>query len=171
MIIIPIINPTFSHKPMLDPRDHWDLQFHRTSREKPSSSPAATSAARLTSPIYATKVKCDMKRDFNHMILIRYSYDIDMILYDIIHDIHGCVWKCWLNPEKPNGFADHYPVFKWLAIIGNIPHFQTDPHGSAKHDTVTRGQKSFVQLSLWHLWILSTGIQQCNIARRLKVPV
>ena len=23
-------------------------------------------------------------------------------------------------PEKPNGFADHYPVFKWLAIIGNI---------------------------------------------------
>ena len=26
----------------------------------------------------------------------------------------GFVWKCWLNPEKPNGFADHYPVFKWL---------------------------------------------------------
>ena len=22
---------------------------------------------------------------------------------------YGCVWKCWLNPEKPNGFADHYP--------------------------------------------------------------
>ena len=21
-------------------------------------------------------------------------------------------------PEKPNGFADHYPVFKWLYIIG-----------------------------------------------------
>ena len=21
---------------------------------------------------------------------------------------------------KPNGFADDYPVFKWLAIIGNI---------------------------------------------------
>ena len=23
-------------------------------------------------------------------------------------------------PEKPNGFADHYPVFKWLAIIGGL---------------------------------------------------
>ena len=21
---------------------------------------------------------------------------------------------------KPNGFADHYPVFKWLAIIGGL---------------------------------------------------
>ena len=30
-------------------------------------------------------------------------------------------------PEKPNGFADHYPVSKWLAIIGAIPHFQTYP--------------------------------------------
>ena len=26
----------------------------------------------------------------------------------------GFVWKCWLNPIVPNGFADHYPVFKWL---------------------------------------------------------
>ena len=23
-------------------------------------------------------------------------------------------------PFLPNGFADHYPVFKWLAIIGKI---------------------------------------------------
>ena len=23
-------------------------------------------------------------------------------------------------PKKPNGFADHYPYEKWLAIIGNI---------------------------------------------------
>ena len=29
---------------------------------------------------------------------------------------------------KPNGFADHYPVFKWLAIIGNInPTFSDKP--------------------------------------------
>ena len=27
----------------------------------------------------------------------------------------------WLNPIVPNGFAHHYPVFKWLAIIGNTP--------------------------------------------------
>ena len=26
-----------------------------------------------------------------------------------------------LNPEKPNGFADHYPV-------GNIHYFQTNPY-------------------------------------------
>ena len=29
---------------------------------------------------------------------------------------------------KPNGFADHYPVFKWLAIIGKInPTFSDKP--------------------------------------------
>ena len=27
---------------------------------------------------------------------------------------YGCVWKCRENPIVPNGFADHYPVFKWL---------------------------------------------------------
>ena len=33
-----------------------------------------------------------------------------------------------LNPCVPNGFADHYPVFKWLAIIGNInPTFSDKP--------------------------------------------
>ena len=31
-------------------------------------------------------------------------------------------------PEKPNGFADHYPYEKWLAIIGNInPTFSDNP--------------------------------------------
>ena len=29
---------------------------------------------------------------------------------------------------KPNGFADHYPYEKWLAIIGNInPTFSDKP--------------------------------------------
>ena len=33
-----------------------------------------------------------------------------------------------LCTPKPNGFADHYPVFKWLAIIGNInPTFSDKP--------------------------------------------
>ena len=27
--------------------------------------------------------------------------------------VYGCVWKCCV-PHFPNGFADHYPVFKWL---------------------------------------------------------
>ena len=33
-------------------------------------------------------------------------------------------------PIVPNGFHDHYPVFKWLAIIGNInPTFSgPNPH-------------------------------------------
>ena len=31
-------------------------------------------------------------------------------------------------PIVPNGFADHYPYEKWLAIIGGIPHFQTNPY-------------------------------------------
>ena len=32
-----------------------------------------------------------------------------------------------LNPIVPNGFADHYPYDKWLAIIGNInPTFSDD---------------------------------------------
>ena len=33
-----------------------------------------------------------------------------------------------LNPEKPNGFADHYPYEKWLAIIGNIPNIFRQTH-------------------------------------------
>ena len=33
-----------------------------------------------------------------------------------------------IYPIVPNGFADHYPVFKWLAIIGNIyPTFSDKP--------------------------------------------
>ena len=33
-----------------------------------------------------------------------------------------------LNPKKPNGFSDHYPYEKWLAIIGKInPTFSDIP--------------------------------------------
>ena len=34
-----------------------------------------------------------------------------------------------LNPILPNGFADHYPVSKWLFHWECIPHFQTYPLG------------------------------------------
>ena len=39
----------------------------------------------------------------------------------------GTTWVCLkiVYPKKPNGFADHYPYE--MAIIGNIPHFQTYP--------------------------------------------
>ena len=33
----------------------------------------------------------------------------------------GFVWKCWLNPFLPNGFADHYPYEKWLFHWGYTP--------------------------------------------------
>ena len=35
-------------------------------------------------------------------------------LYIYMSSEYGCVLKCRLNPIVPNGFADHYPVFKWL---------------------------------------------------------
>ena len=39
-----------------------------------------------------------------------------------------CVSENVGNTPKPNGFADHYPVFQWLAIIGNInPTFSDKP--------------------------------------------
>ena len=37
----------------------------------------------------------------------------------LIHPYSG-VSENVVYPIEPNGFADHYPVFKWLAIIGNI---------------------------------------------------
>ena len=33
-----------------------------------------------------------------------------------------------LNPIVPNGFADHYPVFKWLSLGILTQHFQTYPY-------------------------------------------
>ena len=39
-------------------------------------------------------------------------------------------WVCLkiVYPIVPNGFADHYPYEKWLAIIGNInPTFSDKP--------------------------------------------
>ena len=35
-------------------------------------------------------------------------------------------------PKKPNGFADHYPYEKWLAIIGNINPTFSGPHPFGK---------------------------------------
>ena len=43
-------------------------------------------------------------------------------------------WVCLKMVSTPNpiGFADHYPVFKWLAIIGNInPTFSDKPKWSS----------------------------------------
>ena len=34
-----------------------------------------------------------------------------------------------LCTPKPNGFADHYPVFKWLFHWEYTQHFQTNPFG------------------------------------------
>ena len=32
-----------------------------------------------------------------------------------------------VSTPKPNGFADHYPVFKWLFHWEYTQHFQTNP--------------------------------------------
>ena len=49
-------------------------------------------------------------------------------------------------PFLPNGFADHYPIFKWLAIIGNInPTFSvTNP------DSIARWMSCPDELSVEH---------------------
>ena len=40
------------------------------------------------------------------------------------------MWVCLKMSctPKPNGFADHYPVFKWLFHWGYTQHFQTNPY-------------------------------------------
>ena len=37
-----------------------------------------------------------------------------------------------VKTPTPNGFADHYPVFKWLFHWEYTQHFQTNPNG--EHD-------------------------------------
>ena len=39
----------------------------------------------------------------------------------------GCVWKCRENPEKTNGFADHYPYEMAISLGILTQHFQTNP--------------------------------------------
>ena len=41
----------------------------------------------------------------------------------------GFIWVCLkiVYPIVPNGFADHYPVFKWLFHWEYTQHFQTNP--------------------------------------------
>ena len=41
-------------------------------------------------------------------------------------------------PKKPNGFADHYPVFKWLFHWGFGPHFQTYPYVDGSWNRTSR---------------------------------
>ena len=51
-----------------------------------------------------------------------------------------------LCTPKPNGFADHYPVF-YGYFIGNIPYFQTNPYGDGSKLT-TPPKKKHRDLSL-----------------------
>ena len=48
-------------------------------------------------------------------------------------NFRGIYWGIWvclkmLCTPKPNGFADHYPVFKWLFHWEYTQHFQTNPY-------------------------------------------
>ena len=53
-------------------------------------------------------------------------------------------------PEKPNGFADHYPT-KNGYFIGGIAHFQTYPNGLVFPSKKTVQIESSLWLAEWHL--------------------
>ena len=44
--------------------------------------------------------------------------------------LYSDIWVCLkiVYPIVPNGFADHYPVFKWLFHWEYTQHFQTNPY-------------------------------------------
>ena len=44
-----------------------------------------------------------------------------VIIYGYNMFIDLCLSENVVYPEKPNGFADHYPVFKWLFHWGYTP--------------------------------------------------
>ena len=90
--------------------------------------------------------------------------------YPLVNLYIGCVWKCCV-PQWPNGFADHYPVFKWLAIIGNIPYFQTNPHNYGK----SRVSVGIPKLFLWPLSMLlcskcSEGRMEMVVSKGSYIP-
>ena len=62
--------------------------------------------------------------------------------------------KCTtLNPIVPNGFADHYPYEKWLAISLGIltQHFQTNPLSVLSFEQLlNHGNPTPVWAELWH---------------------
>ena len=56
-------------------------------------------------------------------------------------------------PIVPNGFADHYPYEKWLAIIGNI-----NPTFSVTNPYSTMGFHHFSWENPLFLWLFSIAI-------------
>ena len=52
------------------------------------------------------------------------------------------IWVCLkiVYPIVPNGFHDHYPYEKWLAIIGNIPNIFRQTHISLVSMSTCRRQ-------------------------------
>ena len=59
------------------------------------------------------------------------SWDVDGSSSISVEDHDSTKWVCLKigNTPKPNGFADHYPVFKWLFHWEYTQHFQTNPNG------------------------------------------
>ena len=53
-------------------------------------------------------------------------------------------------PKKPNGFADHYPVFKWLFHWEYTQHFQTNPYATILTQAFTQSEVSSVFISSSH---------------------
>ena len=64
----------------------------------------------------------------NTFIIQWISHDSPSLNWINPHKSHMGVSENVVYPIVPNGFADHYPVFKWLAIIGNIPNIFSQTH-------------------------------------------
>ena len=69
---------------------------------------------------------------------------------------HNIIWVCLkiVYPFLPNGFADHYPVFKWLFHWEYTQHFQTNPYVALSKDPLP----PIVPRSDWCKQILQLGI-------------
>ena len=68
-----------------------------------------------------------------------------------------------LNPIVPNGFADHYPVFKWLFHWEYTQHFQTNPYTLITPIAPPSIQSSSVRIR-WcnsHSWLVKSVYSSC----------
>ena len=81
------------------------------------------------------------------------------------------IWVCLkiVYPIVPNGFADHYPVFKWLAIIGKINPTFSGPNPSINGKSPFLMGKSTINGLNGHLTNdLPMVYATCDIRRNFK---
>ena len=85
----------------------------------------------------------------------------------------GCVWKCRV-PHLPNGFADHYPVFKMAISLGIYPTFSDKPSW-LRPATTRRSHAALLRPSQLARWLRSSlhaqrrGAPDVSLGLRLGV--